>query len=162
MSFKPIQKLNVQRTLATGEMVSVGVLAQNRQGVFFQYNEEYINKFRNLSPFTLQNNGLLQQAPKDPQLDPFYDVTYSPHPFNEHATAFAGHGKAPPLKVMQKLAASAGFANWREAQQCIQEVVEAIANFSSLATQQAISKATVQAITETLAQRKQENAVLLF
>ncbi len=42
---------------------------------------------------------------------PFYDVTYSPHPFNEHATAFGGYGKAPPLKVMQKLATSAGFAN---------------------------------------------------
>jgi len=41
------------------------------------------------------------------------------------------------------------------------EVVEAIGNFSSLATQQAISKTTIQAIAETLAQRKQENAALL-
>jgi serine/threonine-protein kinase HipA len=30
MSFKSIQKLNVERTLTTGETVSVGVLAQNR------------------------------------------------------------------------------------------------------------------------------------
>lgn len=35
MSFKPIQKLNVTRTLSSGEQISVGVLAQNRQGVFF-------------------------------------------------------------------------------------------------------------------------------
>ncbi|MGO3229297.1 MAG: type II toxin-antitoxin system HipA family toxin, partial [Oceanisphaera sp.] len=66
MSFKSIQKLNVQRTLATGETVAVGVLAQNRQGVFFQYFDEYISKFGSLSPFTLKANGQLQQAPKDP------------------------------------------------------------------------------------------------
>lgn len=34
MSFKPIQKLAVTRTLSSGEQVAVGVLAQNRQGVF--------------------------------------------------------------------------------------------------------------------------------
>ena len=37
MSFKPTQKLSVVRTLSTGERVPVGTLAQNRQGVFFQY-----------------------------------------------------------------------------------------------------------------------------
>ncbi len=36
MSFKSIQKLDVQRTLTTGEVVPVGVLAQNRQGAFYQ------------------------------------------------------------------------------------------------------------------------------
>lgn len=66
MNFKSIQKLNVQRTLRTGETIPVGVLAQNRQGVFFQYNEEYIGKYGNLSPFTLQANKLLQKAPKEP------------------------------------------------------------------------------------------------
>ncbi|MDQ5940122.1 MAG: serine/threonine-protein kinase HipA [Pseudomonadota bacterium] len=35
MSFKPVQKLSVART--SGEEVAVGVLAQNWQGVFFQY-----------------------------------------------------------------------------------------------------------------------------
>jgi len=34
MSFKFIQKLNVGHTLTMGEIVSVGVLAQNYQGVF--------------------------------------------------------------------------------------------------------------------------------
>ena len=52
--------------------------------------------------------------------------------------------------------------NWKEAQQCIQEVVDVIDNFTSLATKQAVSKTTVQAIAETLAQRKQENAALLI
>ena len=109
-----------------------------------------------------KNWGFLQGDDGNWQLAPFYDVTFSPHPFNEHATAFAGHGKAPPLKVMQTLAASAGFANWKEAQQCIQEVVEAIDNFSTLAIQQAVSKTTMLDIAETLTQRKQENAALLI
>ena len=35
MSFKPIQKLNVVRTLHSGKQVVVGVLAQTRHGFFF-------------------------------------------------------------------------------------------------------------------------------
>ncbi len=93
---------------------------------------------------------------------PFYDVTYSPHPFNEHATAFGGYGKAPPLKVMQKLATSAGFANWNDAKQVIEEVAEAISQFTYLAKQQGISKTTVSVIAKTLDQRKQENAALFL
>jgi len=38
MNFKPIQKLMIHRTLSTGEQAFVGTLAQNRQGVFFQYD----------------------------------------------------------------------------------------------------------------------------
>ncbi|MBU2706343.1 hypothetical protein KCM76_10115 [Zooshikella marina] len=45
MSFKPISKLTVLRTLATGEVITVGVLAQNRQGVFFQYDSGYLSSF---------------------------------------------------------------------------------------------------------------------
>ncbi len=127
-----------------------------------QFRRAMFNLFSANQDDHSKNWGFLQYDDGNWQLAPFYDVTFSPHPFNEHATAFAGHGKAPPLKVMQKLAVSAGFANWREAQQCIQEVVDAIDNFVSLATQQGVSKTTVQVIAETLAERKQENAVLLI
>jgi serine/threonine-protein kinase HipA len=105
--------------------------------------------------FLQADNGQWQPAP-------FYDVTYSPHPFNEHATAFGGYGKVPPLKVMQKLAASAGFASWNEAKQVIEEVSEALSQFSQIAQQQGISKATVSAIDKTLNQRRQENAALFL
>ena len=64
MSFKPIQKLMVTRTLSSGEQVAVGVLAQNRQGVFFQYEDSYLQQFGNLSPLTLQPNTQVQAAPK--------------------------------------------------------------------------------------------------
>jgi len=89
-------------------------------------------------------------------------VTYSPHPFNEHATAFGGYGKAPPLKGRQKLATSAGYGSWHEAKQVIEEVAEAISQFTYLAQQQGISKTTVSAIAKTLDQRKQENAALFL
>ncbi len=109
-----------------------------------------------------KNWAFLQADDGQWQPAPFYDVTYSPHPFNEHATAFGGYGKAPPLKVMQKLAASAGFANWSDAKQCIQEVAEALSQFVTLAHQQGISKSTLSAIEKTLVQRRQENAALFL
>ncbi|WP_456237784.1 type II toxin-antitoxin system HipA family toxin [Methylophaga nitratireducenticrescens] len=58
-----------------------------------------------------KNWAFLQADDGQCQPSPFYDVTYSPHPFNEHATAFGGYGKAPPIKVIQKLAASAGYGS---------------------------------------------------
>lgn len=109
-----------------------------------------------------KNWAFLQADDGQWQPAPFYDVTYSPHPFNEHATAFGGYGKAPPLKVMQKLAASAGFANWSDAKLVIQEVSEALNQFARLAQPQGISKTAVSAINKTLIQRRQENAALFL
>jgi len=61
---------------------------------------------------------------------------------------------------MQKLATSAGFANWHDARQVIEEVAEAISQLTYLAQQQGISKTTVSAIAKILELRKQENAAL--
>lgn len=66
MSFKPLQRLDVTRTLSTGEQVAVGVLAQNRQGIFFQYDQDYLQQFGNLSPLTLRPTTELQRAPREP------------------------------------------------------------------------------------------------
>ena len=126
-----------------------------------QFRRAIFNLFAANQDDHSKNWGFLQADDGSWQFAPFYDVTFSPHPFNEHATAFAGYGKAPPLKVMQKLAVSAGFATWKEAQQCIQEVVDAISQFKYLAEQYTISKTTILAIEKTLAERKQENAALL-
>lgn len=126
-----------------------------------QFRRAMFNLFSSNQDDHSKNWGFLQADDGSWQLAPFYDVTYSPHPFNEHATAFAGYGKAPPLKVMQKLAASAGFATWKDAQQCIQEVIEAISQFRYLAEQHEISSTTISAIEKTLVERKQENAAQL-
>ncbi|MDP4536015.1 type II toxin-antitoxin system HipA family toxin [Alkalimonas collagenimarina] len=92
---------------------------------------------------------------------PFYDVTFSPHPFNEHATAFSGFGKTPPLKAMQKLAASSGYSDWRKAQQHIQHIVDTISQFSEIAQELGISKNTIQTISTQLTKCRQENKALL-
>ncbi|GAA81820.1 HipA domain-containing protein [Pseudoalteromonas sp. SCSIO 43210] len=77
--------------------------------------------------------GFLQEDSGEWDLAPFYDVTFSPHPFNEHATSFAGFGKNPPLKAIQKLASAAGYANWKQVQVIISEIAEIILNFKDTA-----------------------------
>ena len=84
------------------------------------------------------------------QLAPFYDITFSPSSYNEHATAFAGFGKAPGLKVMQKLATHANFANWKQAQVVVQEVVEGISHFSKIAKELNIKPDTTRLICKQL------------
>jgi len=44
----------------------VGELAQNRQGVFFQYDADYLAQFSSLSPYGLSWDASLQLAPRDP------------------------------------------------------------------------------------------------
>lgn len=126
-----------------------------------QFRRAVFNLFAANQDDHSKNWAFLQDDKGQWQPAPFYDVTFSPHPFNEHATAFDGHGKTPPLKVMQKLAASAGFANWQQAQHSIKEVVDALSQFPHLAKQQGVSNATIAAIEQTLAQRREENGVLL-
>ncbi|MGO4998796.1 type II toxin-antitoxin system HipA family toxin [Oceanisphaera sp. W20_SRM_FM3] len=92
---------------------------------------------------------------------PFYDATFSPHPFNEHTTAFGGYGKQPALKVIQKLAATAGFSSWKEAQHHILETVDVISDFAGLAKTQGVKKSTIDMIIKTLEQRRKENSALL-
>lgn len=103
--------------------------------------------------FLQADNGQWQPAP-------FYDVTFSPHPFNEHATAFGGYGKAPPLKVMQRLSASAGFSDWYRARQDIEAIADALGQWTEFAQQVGVRKTTIAAISSALSQRRRENSAL--
>lgn len=47
-------------------ITDIGVLAQNRHGVFFQYDQAYLSHFENLSPFAIHFDASFQQAPKAP------------------------------------------------------------------------------------------------
>ena len=136
-------------------------LCQSPAAGQLQFRRAIFNLFAANQDDHSKNWAFLQQDDASWQPAPFYDVTFSPHPFNEHATAFAGHGKKPPLKTMQKLAASAGLASWKDAKNCIKEVLEAIDDFEHLAKQHNISKGTQSAITKTLLLRKKENAELI-
>lgn len=131
---------------------AVGQL-QFRRAIFNLFSANQDDHSKNWS-FLQGDDGAWQPAP-------FYDVTFSPHPFNEHATSFGGYGKHPPLKTMQKLASVAGFSSWKQAQQSIQEIVDVLDNFAELARTHGIQNNTLDAIQKTLEQRKKENSALL-
>lgn len=92
---------------------------------------------------------------------PFYDVTFSPHPYREHATFFMGHGKTPPLQTMQKLAEHAAFSNWAEARQVIEQTIEVLSTFSQVARNFGLSAETTRLIAQELESTCQANQVLL-
>jgi serine/threonine-protein kinase HipA len=59
--------LIVKRKLANGTAQTVGQLAQDRSGTYFQYDEQYLSIHKSsLAPFTLKPNNLLQKAPAQP------------------------------------------------------------------------------------------------
>lgn len=109
-----------------------------------------------------KNWAFLQNDNGEWQLAPFYDVTFSPSSYNEHATAFAGFGKTPSVKAMQKLAMHANFARWQQAQDVIEEVVEAINSFNTTAHQLGVKSETITLMSKQLARVYQENKSLLM
>jgi serine/threonine-protein kinase HipA len=108
-----------------------------------------------------KNWAFLQQDTGQWELAPFYDVTFSPSVSNEHATAFCGFGKAPSLKVMQKLADQANFSNWAQARRVIEEVVEAVHSFTHIAGEFSVKTGTIQLINKQLNDTYVENKELL-
>lgn len=108
-----------------------------------------------------KNWAFLQNDTGDWQPAPFYDATFSPHPFGEHATAFMGYGKRPPLAAMQKLADAAGFDDWPQARCHIQQIAEVLADFTTVAQELGVSSGTAKDIQTVLEQRRKENRVLL-
>ena len=65
-AFARTDRLDVYRRLHSGERVLAGQLAQNREGVFFQYAADYLASHPNLSPFRLPFDAMLHQAPAAP------------------------------------------------------------------------------------------------
>lgn len=108
-----------------------------------------------------KNWAFLQEDDGAWQLAPFYDVTFSPSQHKEHATAFAGFGKNPSLKVMQKLADQANFSNWKDAQQVIEEVVDAINVFGDIASELEVNQKTISLIKKQINNIYLENKILL-
>ena len=90
-----------------------------------------------------KNWAFLQTDEGQWQPAPFYDITYSPHPFGEQATAFAGFGKQPPLKAIQTLAKSASFSGWKNAKEVIMSIIDKVSDFESIALGMGVSLQTV-------------------
>ena len=92
---------------------------------------------------------------------PFYDVTFSPSPSGEHTTAFLGHGAAPPLAAMQRLANQACFASWPRAKDVIERVVDALADWRSVANELGVRKSTQALVAQQLEAVRVRNRHLL-
>ena len=98
-----------------------------------------------------KNWAFLQNDQGQWQPAPFYDVTFSPHPFGEHATSYAGYGKQPSLKALQKLASSAGFSHWKSAVHVIEELIDVVSAFSNVAKELGVKREATRLINKQLA-----------
>ncbi|WP_299493401.1 type II toxin-antitoxin system HipA family toxin [uncultured Shewanella sp.] len=109
-----------------------------------------------------KNWAFLQNDQGDWSLAPFYDVTFSANPYGEHATAFGGYGKKPPLKTIQQLATIANYANWTEARIALQQIVDSLSNFSTEAKAVGVEQSTIKLIQQQLNRSYQDNKGLLI
>ena len=108
-----------------------------------------------------KNWAFLQDDDGKWQPTPFYDVTFSPSPSGEHTTAFLGHGAAPPLAAMRRLANQACFANWPRAREVIERVVDALADWPAVANELGVRKTTQTLIARQLEAVRVRNRHLL-
>ena len=104
-----------------------------------------------------KNWAFLQDDAGEWRPTPFYDVTFSPSPTGEHATAFLGHGAEPPLAAMQRLAGQASFASWRRAREVIERVASALADWRQVAGDLGVRKSTQALIARQLEDARQRN-----
>ncbi|WP_062270400.1 type II toxin-antitoxin system HipA family toxin [Endozoicomonas arenosclerae] len=94
-------------------------------------------------------------------LAPFYDVTFSPSPYNQHMMAYLGHGSEPPVKAVQKLAKQANIATWNQAKKIIERVVDALQNWSEIAADLDVKPSTKKLIGRQLDETWKANKRLL-
>ena len=138
-----------------------GQLCRSPQVAQLQFKRALFNLFASNQDDHSKNWAFLQDDQGQWSPAPFYDVTFSPHPYNEHATAYAGYGKCPPLAVVQKLAASAGFASWADARVCLEQIVDGVMSFARTARDLDVEPKTVKAVQAVLEERYRENRKLL-
>ena len=84
-------------------------------------------------------------------------LTLSPRPRGEHATAYARHGRQPPLTAMQALVAHAGFASWARAREVLEATADAVARWPAAAQELEIRPETRRVIAESIRRTRQEN-----
>ncbi len=138
-----------------------GQLCRSVEAAQLQFLRAVFNLFAMNQDDHSKNWAFLQQDDGHWQPAPFYDVTFSPGRFAEHSTAYAGFGKNPPLKALQKLASEAGYADWSQARQQIISVLDAVADFSSVASVLEVNPDTIRLIQKQLNQVYEQNAGLL-
>lgn len=135
-------------------------LCQSQNVAEIQFRRAIFNLFSSNQDDHGKNWAFLQNDQGEWKVSPFYDVTFSPHPFGEHSTAFGGFGKKPSVKAMQKLAQRAGLS-WSETQKIIQQILDALSQFPVLARDFGVKNSTVKLIQNELNRIWGENKTLL-
>jgi len=138
-----------------------GQLCRGAQAAKLQFRRAVFNLLAVNQDDHSKNWAFLQSDDGEWLPAPFYDVTFSPGRFGEHATGYAGFGKQPPLKVLKRLAAGAGYASWPQARQDVQRVADTLVEFSAVAKKLGVSSETIRLIQQQLDQTYHQNRDLL-
>ena len=73
-------------------------------------------------------------------MSPAYDLTFSPHRYNEHSTAFHGHVERPPVEVLERLGERASYASPEKSRAVIRDIIEVVSTFEQVAKDLGVSK----------------------
>ena len=87
-----------------------------------------------------KNHSFLQNDEGRWDLSPAYDLTFSPHPYNKHFTAFHGHGDRPPVEVLERLGERASYASPEKSRAVIRDIIEVVSTFEQVAKDLGVSK----------------------
>ena len=151
-----------QPTMDYEDLIKVSqILCQNPMAAQEQFKRALYNLFSLNQDDHTKNWSFLMDDQGQWSVAPFYDVTFSPSPYNQHMMAFGGYGNQPPLKVIQKLATQANFTNWKQAQQSIESVLDALSHWPEQTRKLNIGTRTQQLISERLNECWQQNKRLV-
>lgn len=89
-----------------------------------------------------KNHSYLQNDEGRWDLSPAYDLTFSPHPYNEHSTGFLGHDERPPVEILEKLGERASYASPAKSRAVIRDLIENVSKFEQVSKDLGISKPT--------------------
>jgi len=85
-------------------------------------------------------------------LSPFYDVVYSPSPYKEHMTSFAGEGENLSKKSLELMSRQAGI-NPKEIKPMAQKLMDNMSNINELLKNSGVSSSSSKTISKTVEQK---------
>lgn len=127
-----------------------------------QFTRALFNLFASNQDDHSKNWSFLMDDSGQWQIAPFYDVTFSPNPHNQHMMSYGGYGQQPPLKTVQKLAALANFPNWKNAQIEIEKVLDALSQWGECARGLGVSQENIKLVGKQLDLVYQQNKGLVL
>lgn len=86
------------------------------------------------------------------RLSPFYDVAYSPSPYKEHMTSFAGEGENLSKKSLELMSRQAGI-NPKEIKRIAQKLIDNMLNINELLKNSGVSSSSSKTISKTVEQK---------